>query len=126
MAFVFELPDVGEGVVEAEVVDWKVAIGDQVATDQPLCEITTDKAQIEIASPKSGTITKLYGDPGDIIRVHNPLCEIDESDAPAAPKVESKPKASTPSPTSGFFFCKAACHAMQATDRRPGLRSEVV
>ena len=99
MAFVFELPDVGEGVVEAEVVDWKVAIGDQVATDQPLCEITTDKAQIEIASPKSGTITKLYGDPGDIIRVHTPLCEIDESGAPAV--AAQKAKSPKPTPTNG-------------------------
>ena len=96
MAFVFELPDVGEGVVEAEVVNWKVAVGDQVATDQPLCEITTDKAQIEIASPKTGTVTKLYGDPGDIIKVHTPLCEIDESGAPAPAA-----KAPAPPPTNG-------------------------
>jgi pyruvate dehydrogenase E2 component (dihydrolipoamide acetyltransferase) len=99
MAFVFELPEVGEGVVEAEVVDWKVAVGDHVATDQPLCEITTDKAQIEIASPKSGTIIKLYGKPGDIIRVHTPLCEIDESGAPAT--ASPKAKSPAPKPTNG-------------------------
>ena len=84
MAFVFELPEVGEGVVEAEVVSWKVAVGDSVTVDQPLCEITTDKAQLEISSPKAGTIVKLYGQPGDIVAVHTPLVEIDESGAPAA------------------------------------------
>ncbi|MEO0604129.1 MAG: biotin/lipoyl-containing protein, partial [Myxococcota bacterium] len=77
MAFVFELPEVGEGVVEAEVVSWNVAVGDVVSVDQPLCEITTDKAQLEISSPKAGRILKIHGDPGDIIKVHAPLVEID-------------------------------------------------
>lgn len=84
MAFVFDLPEVGEGVVEAEVVSWKVKVGDQVKVDQPLCEITTDKAQLEISSPRAGTVVRLHGSPGDIIKVHTPLVEIDESGAPAA------------------------------------------
>lgn len=95
MAFVFELPEVGEGVVEAEVVNWMVSVGDTVAVDQPICEITTDKAQLEISSPKSGTIVKLYGEPGDIVAVHTPLVEIDESGAPAAP---AAPKPAAPAP----------------------------
>ncbi|MEN0066544.1 MAG: dihydrolipoamide acetyltransferase family protein [Myxococcota bacterium] len=85
MAFVFELPEVGEGVVEAEVVSWNVAVGDVVAVDQPLCEITTDKAQLEISSPKAGRILKLHGEPGDIIKVHSPLVEIDTDAAGEAP-----------------------------------------
>jgi len=85
MAFVFELPEVGEGVVEAEVVSWNVAVGDVVAVDQPLCEITTDKAQLEISSPRAGRILKLHGDPGDIIKVHAPLVEIDTDAAGEAP-----------------------------------------
>jgi len=107
MSFVFELPEVGEGVVEAEVVSWNVAVGDSISVDQPLCEITTDKAQLEISSPKAGTVVKLYGEPGDIIRVHTPLVEIDESGAPATPsngagapttppKVEASPPAPPP------------------------------
>jgi len=100
MAFVFELPEVGEGVVEAEVVSWKVAIGEAVTVDQPLCEITTDKAQLEISSPKAGTILKLHGEPGDIIAVHSPLVEIDESGAPApavsAPAASAAPPAAPP------------------------------
>jgi pyruvate dehydrogenase E2 component (dihydrolipoamide acetyltransferase) len=85
MPFVFELPEVGEGVVEAEVVSWKVKEGDLVARDQPLVEITTDKAQLEVSSPKAGRVVKLHRKPGDIVKVHAPLCDIDESGAAAAP-----------------------------------------
>src|SRR5688572_3982167 len=85
MAFVFELPEVGEGVVEAEVVAWNVKVGDVVAVDQPLVEITTDKAQLEVSSPKAGRILKLLGKPGDIVKVHAPLCEIDVDGNGASP-----------------------------------------
>ncbi len=81
--FVFEMPEIGEGVVEGEVVEWKVAIGDRVEVDQPLCDVMTDKANVEISSPRAGTIAKLYGNPGDIISVHTPLVEIDENGAEA-------------------------------------------
>jgi pyruvate/2-oxoglutarate dehydrogenase complex dihydrolipoamide acyltransferase (E2) component len=107
MAFVFQMPEVGEGVVEAEVAEWKVAVGDTVAVDQPLCEITTDKASLEISSPKAGVIVRLYGEPGDIIKVHTPLVEIDteasaDASAPrpaaAPPASHSAPRPSTPPP----------------------------
>lgn len=107
MAFVFELPEIGEGVVEGEVVSWKVGVGDTVARDQPFCEIMTDKATVEISSPTSGTVLKLHGEPGDIIKVHEPLAEIDESGAaapaptaktPAPPEPAPAPKATTPPP----------------------------
>jgi pyruvate dehydrogenase E2 component (dihydrolipoamide acetyltransferase) len=100
MPYVFELPEVGEGVVEAEVVSWNVREGDVVQVDQPLCEITTDKAQLEISSPKSGRIVRLHGKPGDIIKVHAPLCEID-TDAvgqPAQPAAQAPAKAATTTP----------------------------
>ena len=73
MSYVFELPEIGEGVVEGEVVSWNVSVGDVVERDQPVCEIMTDKATVEISSPVSGTVTKLCGEPGDIIKVHAPL-----------------------------------------------------
>jgi pyruvate dehydrogenase E2 component (dihydrolipoamide acetyltransferase) len=96
MAFVFELPEVGEGVVEAEVVSWSVREGDVVRVDQPLCEITTDKAQLEISSPKAGRILKIHGKPGDVIKVHAPLVEIDTDAAGAAASPDSpSPEAST-------------------------------
>jgi pyruvate dehydrogenase E2 component (dihydrolipoamide acetyltransferase) len=101
MAFVFQMPEVGEGVVEAEVAEWKVAVGDLVAVDQPLCEITTDKASLEISSPKAGVILRLYGQPGDIIKVHTPLVEIDteaEVAAPVARPAAPAPKTAAPKP----------------------------
>jgi len=101
MAFVFELPEVGEGVVEAEVVSWNVAEGDVIDVDQPLCEITTDKAQLEISSPKAGTVLKLHGVPGDIIKVHAPLVEIDTDGTAPAPKpkaAKALPPAAPPPP----------------------------
>ena len=100
MAYVFELPEVGEGVIEAEVVSWNVAEGDIVAVDQLLCEITTDKAQLEISSPKAGKILKLHGEPGDIIKVHQPLVEFDLAEGPgasASPPPAGAPSASAPS-----------------------------
>ena len=54
MAFVFELPEIGEGVVEGEIVAWKVQVGQSVRRDEPFCEVMTDKATVEISSPVSG------------------------------------------------------------------------
>jgi len=73
MAFEFKLPDVGEGIAEGEIVSWLVKQGDGVKEDQPLLEIMTDKATVEITSPRSGTILKLIGDEGDVVLVGAPL-----------------------------------------------------
>jgi pyruvate/2-oxoglutarate dehydrogenase complex dihydrolipoamide acyltransferase (E2) component len=94
--FVFPLPEIGEGVVEGEVVRWLVAVGDNVATDQPLCEIMTDKATVEISSPKSGRIAALHGNPGDVVKVHAPLVEIDTGAGGAAAPAAHAPKAAAP------------------------------
>lgn len=93
--FVFELPEIGEGVVEGEVVRWLVAVGDRIAVDQPICEIMTDKATVEISSPKAGRVARLHGRPGDVVKVHSPLVEIDLGAGAEAPKVEA-PKAEAP------------------------------
>lgn len=96
MAFVFELPEIGEGVVEGEIVSWLVNVGDAVSRDQPFCEIMTDKATVEISSPTGGTVLKLHGEPGDIIKVHEPLAEIDENGAGAPTPTPAKAEAPTP------------------------------
>jgi pyruvate/2-oxoglutarate dehydrogenase complex dihydrolipoamide acyltransferase (E2) component len=100
MAFVFQLPEIGEGVVEGEIVAWKVQVGASVTRDAPFCEVMTDKATVEISSPTSGVVTKLYGQPGDIVKVHAPLAEIDESGSasagPAAPAQAASPQAASP------------------------------
>ncbi|HKY92468.1 MAG TPA: biotin/lipoyl-containing protein, partial [Nevskiaceae bacterium] len=59
--FVFKLPDVGEGITESEIAQWRVAVGDTVEEDQPLVDMLTDKAAVEIPSPVSGTIQELKG-----------------------------------------------------------------
>ncbi|MGC8489197.1 MAG: biotin/lipoyl-containing protein, partial [Clostridia bacterium] len=61
MAFEFKFPDVGEGITEGEIVRWLVAVGDTVALDQPLCEMQTDKAVVEIPSPRAGVIVARHG-----------------------------------------------------------------
>lgn len=96
--FTFELPEIGEGVVEGEIVSWLVAEGDAITVDQPVAEIMTDKATVEISSPKAGRVARLHGSEGDVIRVHTPLVEIDESGAAAAPAPAPAAPAPAPAP----------------------------
>ena len=84
MAFTFKLPDIGEGVAEAEIVKWLVAVGDTVVEDQPLVEVLTDKATVEIPSPKAGVIARLGGVEGAIVPVGNMLIEIEVAGGAAA------------------------------------------
>ncbi len=76
MAFQFHLPDIGEGVVEGEIVSWKVGEGDRVELDQPLVEVMTDKATVEIPSPKAGVIAKINFQEGEICPVGDVLVVI--------------------------------------------------
>ena len=69
----FMLPDIGEGIVECEVVEWRVAEGDRIEEDQPIVEVMTDKALVEITAPEAGVVTKLYVEQGQIAKVHAPL-----------------------------------------------------
>jgi 2-oxoisovalerate dehydrogenase E2 component (dihydrolipoyl transacylase) len=75
----FRLPDLGEGLHEAEIVAWHVSVGDHVVADQPLLSIETDKAVVEVPSPQSGHIAALHGSPGDLIEVGSPLVEYAET-----------------------------------------------
>ncbi len=79
----FILPDIGEGIVECEVVEWLVAEGDVVKEDQPICEVMTDKAMVEIPAKSDGVITKLYYQKGEIAKVHGPLFAIQEAGSAA-------------------------------------------
>ncbi|HSN90015.1 MAG TPA: dihydrolipoamide acetyltransferase family protein [Anaeromyxobacteraceae bacterium] len=92
MAYQLELPDIGEGVVEAEVQKWFVAPGDAVEEDQPLVEVMTDKATVVIPSPRRGRIVRLFWKEGEIAKVHAPLVEI-ELDGAAAVRSASAPAA---------------------------------
>ncbi len=69
----FILPDIGEGIVECEVVEWLVAEGDTVVEDQPVCDVMTDKALVQIPAISDGVVSKLYYQKGEIAKVHEPL-----------------------------------------------------
>lgn len=81
MAFQFVLPDIGEGIVEGEVVRWHVQVGDVVQEDQTLVEVMTDKATVQIPSPKAGKITRLACKEGEIAQVGKMLLEIETGDS---------------------------------------------
>ena len=104
--FAFKLPDIGEGVVEGEVVEWMVSVGDTVKEDDPILSVMTDKATVEIPAPCDGTVSKIIGEAGDILPV-GVVCiefEVDgdgnassSSEAPAKEEVEDKTEP-TPEP----------------------------
>jgi 2-oxoisovalerate dehydrogenase E2 component (dihydrolipoyl transacylase) len=84
--FEMKLPDVGEGVAEAELVEWLVAIGDQVTPDTVVAEVLTDKATVEVSSPVTGRVAALHGEPGDVLAVGGTLIGIEtDFDAVVAP-----------------------------------------
>ena len=102
--FVFKLPDIGEGVVEGEVVQWHVSVGDSVSEDDPLVDVMTDKATVTIPSPRSGVISSLSGGVGDMIAVGTTLLEINtEGEVSASEGVVSdgggESVETTPAPT---------------------------
>jgi pyruvate dehydrogenase E2 component (dihydrolipoamide acetyltransferase) len=74
----FLLPDLGEGLEDAEIVAWHVTEGDHVVADQPLVSVETDKAVVEVPSPRNGRIARLFGAKGDVVRVGAPLVEFAE------------------------------------------------
>ena len=91
----FKLPDIGEGVVEGEIVKWLVKAGESVAEDQPLVEVMTDKATVTIPSPKKGRVIQTHGSEGDIAKVHQTLVTLElQAGSPSiAASTESRPAA---------------------------------
>ncbi|WP_373475656.1 dihydrolipoamide acetyltransferase family protein [Sphingorhabdus sp.] len=75
--FTFNLPDIGEGIAEAEIVAWHVKVGDHISEDQPLADMMTDKATVEMESPVAGVVTRVAGDAGDVIAIGSMLVEIE-------------------------------------------------
>ena len=99
--FAFKMPDIGEGVVEGEVVEWMVAVGDSVKEDDPILSVMTDKATVEIPSPVDGKVTKVIGEAGDILPVGVVCIEFevdgDGNASASAPAPEAKAEP-TPAP----------------------------
>ena len=97
--FAFKMPDIGEGVVEGEVVEWMVAVGDTVKEDDPILSVMTDKATVEIPSPVDGTVTKVVGEAGDILPVGVVCIEFEVDGAGNASASEEAPaKKAAPEP----------------------------
>ncbi|MBU6298507.1 MAG: E3 binding domain-containing protein, partial [Alphaproteobacteria bacterium] len=98
--YVFKLPDVGEGMAEAEVIAWHVAVGDKVLEDQNLVDVMTDKATVEITSPISGVVVSLNGQPGEMVAIGAPLVEFElDSVEPTIAAPQRSEPAPTPSAT---------------------------
>ena len=102
----FKLPDIGEGVVEGEVVEWLVSVGQSIAEDDPILSVMTDKATVEIPSPVDGTVVEVIGEPGDILPVGGVCIRMEvegdgnaSEDAEAPPAAESTPTKVTATPT---------------------------
>jgi len=145
MAFEFKLPDLGEGVAEGEVVRWLVREGDTVAEDQPLAEVLTDKATVEIPSPRAGRIIRLGAAEGERVPVGHVLVEIEEgaasegaaSDAQnlrssdeAPPAAVAEASSSAPATDAGPSFsptvrpaAKEAAGLLRAVEATPAVRA---
>ena len=89
----FILPDIGEGIVECEIVDWLVAEGDTITEDQPVCDVMTDKALVQIPAVHNGVVSKLYYAKGDIAKVHAPLFEMQIEGTANTTAIQSEPAA---------------------------------
>jgi 2-oxoisovalerate dehydrogenase E2 component (dihydrolipoyl transacylase) len=105
--FIFKLPDIGEGIAEAEIVAWHVKVGDRVEEDGRLADMMTDKATVEMESPVAGKVIEVAGEEGDVIAIGSPLVVIetdadipldavDEAPAPKAEAVEQRIEVETP------------------------------
>ncbi|HSI19757.1 MAG TPA: biotin/lipoyl-containing protein, partial [Sphingomonas sp.] len=92
--FVFKLPDIGEGIAEAEIVTWHVKVGDRVEEDQGLADMMTDKATVEMESPVSGVVVELAGEVGDQVAIGAALVVIEtdavEGEAEAAEQIAAE------------------------------------
>ena len=103
---IFKLPDLGEGLPDAEIVEWLVAEGDEVKLDQPLVSMETAKAVVEVPSPYTGRVVKFYGQAGDVIQTGAPLAEfaVEGGDSATVEEAQSIPEtaadsAPAPEPT---------------------------
>ena len=114
--YVFKMPDLGEGTVSAEVVEWKVKVGDTVKEDQVIAEVMTDKAAVEIPSPVTGRVVSITGQPGDMVAVGSELIAFDTSDSPAS---DGAPSAKSATPAIAAAAISAATKPQAAAAAAP-------
>ncbi len=124
--YVFKMPDLGEGTVTAEVVEWKVKVGDTVKEDQIIAEVMTDKAAVEIPAPVSGRVLSITGQPGDMVAVGSELIAFETSGAsesapapaPASAAAAKTPAAPAAAPAAERDFMATRIMASPATRRK--------
>ena len=119
---VFKLPDLGEGLTEAELVNWLVAVGDQIVVDQPIAEVETAKSMVEVPSPYAGTVAELHGEAGQTLDVGKPLISIARAGSAAALPAAAAPVAAPagsvdPSPVSSGLDVSSDVEAAAETYR---------
>jgi 2-oxoisovalerate dehydrogenase E2 component (dihydrolipoyl transacylase) len=114
--FVVKLPDIGEGIVEAELVGWRVQVGDAVREDQIIAEVMTDKATVEIPAPCAGTVTALGGEVGERLVVGSELLRLEALGGRQA----AEPPASAPEPAGPVHSAAAAPKAAEPSPPPPG------
>lgn len=88
MRFEFKLPDIGEGMVEGEIVKWHVKQGEQIAEDAPMLDVMTDKATVTIPAPKSGKVAERNGKEGEVVKVGTVLVVLETADAGSSPAAQ--------------------------------------
>ena len=120
----FKLPDLGEGIHEAETLKWFVAVGDLIDEDADLVEVETDKAAVTIPSPRAGTVVKLAGEVGGILTVGQVVAVIDTgASAPASPPSPETPASAEEAPAG---VDEATVREGEEKEKRPVLRTGVV
>ena len=87
----FLLPDLGEGLTEAEVMEWHVAVGDEVVVDQVVVTVETAKAAVDVPCPYAGRVHRLHGEPGQMLAVGAPLLSVATAGSTVAPTVLRRP-----------------------------------
>ena len=113
----FKLPDLGEGLPEAEVVSWHVQEGQHIELDQPLLSVETAKAVVEVPSPYTGTIVRLHAQPGDTVQTGKPLVDFDLPDTVAASAQSSEPSAKPASSDQGMVVGHMSAAGGELIDR---------
>lgn len=110
----FNLPDLGEGLPEAEIVSWHVKEGDQIELDKPLLSVETAKAVVEVPSPYTGRIARLHAQPGDTVQTGRPLVDFDlPNDSAASPE----PRPEVAGPSEGMVVGHMAASGNELVDR---------
>ena len=119
--YVFKVPDVGEGTTEATIAQWRVAVGDRIEEDQPLVDLETDKAIVEIPTPASGTVVAIHGMPGEKVAVGSELAVIETDSQPEA---ASAAQVATASPRASYAEAAIEIEAESEPKAERGRKAE--